>query len=160
MKAHFHLRDPDAPTPNTYRRFGVNIVLLDADASHVLLEHRADSDLWGLFGGAVDDDESALQALHREIREETSLELASWDLLGVFSDPTRILAYPDGAVLQSISVSFIGRLADGDPVMSDESSGCGWFAWVDIPWDQVPASQAPTLRYALDFLRTRVPHVD
>ncbi|AKU16460.1 NUDIX domain-containing protein [Luteipulveratus mongoliensis] len=148
MTASFHVDDPAAPEPNMPRGLGVSVVLLDGTGDRVLLERRSDSALWGLFGGGVDGDESATHALHREVLEETGLALAEHSLLGVFSNPTRIAAYPDGNVRQVVSVAFIGRLADGELVLSDESETSEWFAWDDLPWGQIAATQEAILRQA------------
>ena len=49
-----------------------------------LLQHREDRDgvaypnCWGLFGGACEPGESAADALHREMLEELSLEVAAY----------------------------------------------------------------------------------
>ena len=49
-----------------------------------LLQHREDRDgvaypnCWGLFGGACEPGESAADALHREMLEELSLEVATY----------------------------------------------------------------------------------
>ena len=57
-----------------------------------------------------------LAALHREVREETGLEIADARLLGMFSDPTRIVAYPDGTVCRFLSIAFrVAPHGDGEP---------------------------------------------
>lgn len=140
MSASFHVGDPQAPQPNRPRRLGVAVVLRDA-GGRVLLECRADSAQWGLVGGGVDDGESALTAVHREVTEETGLALAELRPLGLFSDPTRILSYPDGNVLQSVTVAFVGSLRGSTPTLSEESLAFSWFEWDEIPWAQVPATQ-------------------
>lgn len=161
MTATFHVDDPNAPEPNQPRALGACIVLLNDDATQVMLEHRTDSDLWGLVGGTTDDDESILTCLHREVLEETSLTLAECHFLGVWSNPTRILAYSDGNVRSSIGTCFIGRLGSGTPVVSDESHAFGWFAWDAIPWEQVPPTQQGMLRQGAVWVKgERAPYVD
>ncbi|MGD7706918.1 NUDIX domain-containing protein [Microlunatus sp. Y2014] len=160
--ATFHVGDPDAPEPNRPRRIGACIVLLDDTGGSVLLEHRADSDLWGLIGGGIDDRESIIAGLHREVVEETGLGLTECALLGLWSDPTRILAYPDGNVMRSVTAGFIGRLVPGVPIVSDESRGLAWYGWEAIPWDQVPPTQRGILRRGREWeqLGVRTPYVD
>jgi 8-oxo-dGTP pyrophosphatase MutT (NUDIX family) len=81
----------------------------------------------GFVGGRVDDDETVLAALHREVLEETGLRIAESMLFGVFSDPTRVIAYPDGNVCQVLSIVFLVVPVEGDePVASDESLELRW----------------------------------
>ena len=100
-----YYRDRSAPAPNRPRLVGV-VALIEFDGS-VLVDRRSDDGSWAFPGGRVEEDESVLGALHREVREETGLEVLRADLLGVFSDPTRIIEYPDGAVHRTVSVAFV-----------------------------------------------------
>ena len=100
-----YYRDRSAPAPNRPRLVGV-VALIELDGS-VLVDRRSDDRSWAFPGGRVEEDESALGALHREVREETGHEVLRADLLGVFSDPTRIIEYPDGAVHRTVSVAFV-----------------------------------------------------
>jgi len=114
-----YYRDPDAPAPNQPRRIGV-VAFVERDGL-LLLERRADFGTWGLIGGLLEEDETVEAGIAREIREETGLGVVSTDLFGVFSDPSRIVAYPDGNVVRLLSVVFTARVADGDPRVSGES---------------------------------------
>lgn len=116
-----YYRDPAAPEPNRPRSTGV-MALIERDGS-VLVERRADSDVfeWAFIGGAVGE-ESVLDALHREVREETGFEIDAAQLFGIFSDPTRIVAYPDGNVHRLTSIAFrVVPAGAGSPRLSDES---------------------------------------
>jgi 8-oxo-dGTP pyrophosphatase MutT (NUDIX family) len=114
-----YYRDPDAPTPNVPRRVGV-IALLERDGS-VLVQRRADDGAWDFVGGALEEHETVLDALHREVREETGLQIAEAELFAVLSDPTRIIEYPDGTVCRLLSVVFHARVEAGEPRASTES---------------------------------------
>jgi ADP-ribose pyrophosphatase YjhB (NUDIX family) len=90
----------------------------------VLLERRADSTVveWAFIGGALGD-ETVLEALAREVREETGFEVAQAELFGIFSDPTRIVGYPDGNVRRLTSIVFRALpVGDGRPRLSHESA--------------------------------------
>lgn len=116
-----YYRDPGAPTPNRPRGVGVT-ALIERDGT-VLVERRADSEAleWAFIAGTLDD-ESVLDALQREVREETGFEIESASLFGIFSDPTRIVAYPDGSVRRITSIVFrVIPLGHGAPVLSHES---------------------------------------
>lgn len=66
----------------------VGAVIPDAGGKVLLLHRTADDylgGLWELPSGGVDDGESLLQALHREVEEETGLTVAAvGDYLGHF----------------------------------------------------------------------------
>ena len=115
-----YYRDPDAPTPNVPRRVGVT-ALIERDGA-VLIERRADDGEWAFVAGRLDEDETLLEALHREVREETGFAIRRATLFGLFSDPTRIIAYPDGNICRHASVVF-RVIADEhvEPILSDES---------------------------------------
>ena len=116
-----YYRDPTAPEPNRPRGIGVT-ALIERDG-RVLVERRADdADVWAFIGGTLGN-ESVLDALHREVREETSFEIEHATLFGIFSDPTRIVAYPDGNVLRITSIAFRVRpVGNDEPVLSHESA--------------------------------------
>ena len=117
-----YYRDPAALAPNVPRRVGVT-VLIERDGA-ILVERRADNDAdeWAFIGGGLGEDEPLLAALHREVREETGFEIVDATLFGLFSDPTRVIAYPDGNICRVVSIVF-HVVPDGmaEPVLSDES---------------------------------------
>jgi 8-oxo-dGTP pyrophosphatase MutT (NUDIX family) len=102
----FYYRDPAAPEPNRPRSLSV-IALIERDGT-VLLERRADAPVWGAIAGLVEDTETLADALRREVMEETGLTVTRYELFGTFSDPTRIVSYPDGNVYRV--TSFVYRV--------------------------------------------------
>jgi len=124
-----YYRDPEAPKPNVPRRIGVT-ALIERDGK-ILVEHRADNiaDGWAFIGGGLGDGDSLLDALHREVKEETGFEIARATLFGLFSDPTRIISYPDGNICSFVSIVFhvVPEGAD-EPSLSDESRGMRFVA--------------------------------
>lgn len=144
MPARFYWRDPDAPSTNRPRGLGALAVITDAE-DRILLERRTDSGQWGFVAGAADPGESAVDALLRETREETGVEIASCELLGVFTDPTRICSYPDGNVTSPITVAFMVALASGTLQPSAESHELRWWAYDDIAGLDLAATFLPIL---------------
>jgi len=95
----------------------------------LLLQRRADNGLWGLPGGGVEPGESVTDAVVREVREETGLEVVPLRLIGVYSSPAhhQIVTYPDGNVVHYVSTSFECRLVGGTLACGSESTELGWF---------------------------------
>ena len=119
-QSQFYYRNPDAPKPNQPPSIGV-AALIERN-ERLLLERRSDSDRWAIIGRAIQQDESLLEGLVREVMEETGLTVKNADLLGTFSDPSRIIAFPDGNVKRIITIAY---RVDVDPftelVCSEES---------------------------------------
>jgi ADP-ribose pyrophosphatase YjhB (NUDIX family) len=139
-------RDRDAPTPNRPMRVGA-VALIERHGK-LLLERRADDGTWGLIAGALESDETVLETLVREIREETGLSTRSAQLFGVFSDPSRIVGYPDGNVYRVLAIAFLVRVEEGTPEVSDESLELRFVSRADIlGFDLTPAHRPILERY-------------
>ncbi|HEY9828168.1 MAG TPA: NUDIX hydrolase [Stenomitos sp.] len=68
---------------------GVVIIPVLEDGRIVLVRRR-DNDCWGLPGGMVDWGEDILTSLHRELKEETGLQVQRVGrMVGVYSSPQR-----------------------------------------------------------------------
>jgi ADP-ribose pyrophosphatase YjhB (NUDIX family) len=108
-------------------RPGVSAIILTGEG--VLLQRRSDNGLWGLPGGGVEPGESVSEAVVREVREETGLEVRPIRLVGVYSSPThhQIVTYPDGNVIHYVSSSFECRIVGGTLACGTESLELGWF---------------------------------
>ncbi len=90
----------------------VTAVVFD-DSSCVLVQHRADFDWPGLPGGVLEQDEDLSGCAHREVFEETGLDVSVERLVGVYSDPAYNLAYPNGDRVQQWTVCFACRAVGG-----------------------------------------------
>ncbi len=87
----------------------VGAVIMDA-SRRVLWIRRRDSGLWALPTGHLEPGERWVEALLREVREETGLSLSGPRLIGIYSDPrTQIVAYPDGRVGHFVTAVFTLR---------------------------------------------------
>ena len=92
----------------------------------VLLQQRSDNGKWSLPGGNMDIGESVLEAIKREVKEETGLEITVDRISGVYSDPNHVIAYTDGEVRQQFSLCFVAEAVSGQLRISDESFAISW----------------------------------
>jgi ADP-ribose pyrophosphatase YjhB (NUDIX family) len=118
--------DPDAPKANSLI-VAVGAVVRN-DRGEILLIERTDNGLWALPGGAQEIGESVKDAVRREVREETGIEVEVTGLTGIYSDPAHVIAYDDGEVRQEFSLCFAARAISGSLRPSSESRQARWIA--------------------------------
>ncbi len=125
----------------------------------LLLERRTDAPLWSLIGGDVHDTESLADALRREVREETGLTVASCELFGTFSDPTRIVSYPDGNVVRSAAFVYLVAVASFSGLRaSSESEELRFVPRSELLGLDFAATQQPVIEKFLSG--ARLPHLE
>jgi ADP-ribose pyrophosphatase YjhB (NUDIX family) len=98
-------------------------------AGRVLLARRARdprAGAWDLPGGFTEEAEEPLDALAREVREETGLALADVAFLGIWIEPDY-----DGRSI--FSVTYRATVGDGEPAAADDVSELRWFAPDELP---------------------------
>jgi mutator protein MutT len=123
---------------------GVRAIILN-DRQEVLLQRRTDMALWGLPAGSVELGETALEALAREVREETALEARQAEPMALYSGPSQRFTYPNGDEIQCFAVAFIVRDWSGEPrADGEEGSEVRFWAMDALPADLV-AIHASTL---------------
>jgi ADP-ribose pyrophosphatase YjhB (NUDIX family) len=105
---------------------GAEAVCFD-ERGRVLLGRRAfdpGQGRWDLPGGFLHEDEHPLDALRREVREETSLEIEPRDFLGFWLEPY------DGRIV--LCLAWTAQVS-GDPLAGDDLAELRWFAPGDLP---------------------------
>lgn len=125
----FYRGHPNPPKTTQGAHLGANAII--TCNGKLLLEKRRDCDLWGLVGGGVKKQETALDAISREIYEELGLRVAKdkFRKLGVYGEPGRIAAYQDGSIWRMVVVVFALELEKHpDIVISDESQDMKFFS--------------------------------
>lgn len=151
-----HLNDPDAPPANSIV-VATSTYVTDADGQ-ILMIHRTDNDRWSIPGGGMEIGETVSACAVRETKEETGLDIAITGLVGIFTNPSHVAAYPDGEVRQQFSICLRGRVAGGQITTSDESREVRW-----IGADQLDGLDIhPEIRRRIDraVLDETVPWVD
>jgi 8-oxo-dGTP pyrophosphatase MutT (NUDIX family) len=117
---------------------GVRAVIPN-EGGAVLLQRRTDTSLWGLPGGSVELDETPLEALKREVREETSLAVIAAKPMGLYCGPRQKFSYPNGDKVQCFALAFIVHEWDGIPCVDGiEGSALHFFSLSDLPTALVP----------------------
>jgi 8-oxo-dGTP diphosphatase len=101
--------------------------LVERDGRVLLGRRRFDpsAGLWDIPGGFVDEPEHPLEALHRELREETGLEIEPTELLGIWMQ-----AYDSRNVL---CVTWLARPVGGDERAGDDLVELRWFGADELP---------------------------
>lgn len=132
---------------------GVRVVIEDA-VGRVLILRRQDTGDWGLPAGAMELGESVEEAMRREVREETDLQLGDLEVFGLSSAPDiERFTYPNGDQVQTVSILARAPPLGGTPASNDgEAAG---FRFVDpaaIPAEGFTRPEYPSVRA---FLRWR-----
>ncbi|MCH7712623.1 MAG: NUDIX domain-containing protein [Chloroflexi bacterium] len=102
-------------------------VIFDSAGEKVLITRRSDNGQWCLPGGGMDPGESAEETCAREVLEETGLVVEIVRLIGVYSNPHRIIEYADGNRFQGVTMSFEAKPIGGELRLTDETTAFGYF---------------------------------
>jgi ADP-ribose pyrophosphatase YjhB (NUDIX family) len=145
-----YLNDPNAPVPNSIVPAASAVVT--NDAGEILLQRRTDNDLWALPGGTMDLGERIAETAVREVKEETGLIIEVTGIVGVYSDPSHVIAYTDGEVRQEFNICFAAKLVGGHLSRSDESTEVRWVAPPTV--QELPMHESIRLRIK-HFLENR-----
>ncbi len=125
----FYRGDPNAPKTTQGAHLGANVLIICN--GKLLLEKRADCDIWGLVGGGVKKTETPLRAISREVYEELGLRIPNEQFrkLAVYGEPGRIAAYQDGSIWRMVIVVYALCL-DEEPELkiSHESRALQFFS--------------------------------
>ena len=119
-----YLDDPDAPQANSIV-VATSAYVID-DRGRILMILRTDNGLWSLPGGGMEIGETVTACVARETKEETGLDITVTGVVGIFTNPTHVVAYPDGEVRQQFSICLRGRVVAGELTTSDESREVHW----------------------------------
>ena len=101
--------------------------LIENDEGKILMVKSPDRG-WEVPGGQVEAGETLTDALKREIKEETGIDIEVGDLRAVHSNIAKRVQ-PDGVspIGSIISFGFTGKAVSGELTTSDESLEVNWF---------------------------------
>lgn len=125
---------------------GCSAVIFDETRQKVLLTRRADNGKWCLPSGQMEAGESAMETCIREVVEETGLSVQVKRLVGVYTNPHRLLEYPDGSRFHLVALNFETEIVGGELVTSNETIEFGYFSLPEI--------------YGLDMLQVHVERIE
>jgi 8-oxo-dGTP diphosphatase len=113
--------------------------LLERDGRVLLARRAIEPRLghWDLPGGFVDEGEVPEDAVRRELREETGLDVEPVELMRIDIEP-----YGDRFVF-SVTYRLTG---DGDPVAADDVAELRWFSAAELPDEMAFPGQESVLR--------------
>lgn len=113
-------------------KLGVRAAVFDDDGRILMVRETADNHRWTIPGGWADVNQTAAQSAMREVFEESGYRVRPVKLAAAYDKATQ------GLVVGPYSITtlfFICTLEGGEPALSLETSGIGWFHEADLPQD-------------------------
>ena len=112
---------------------GATLLMVDQQ-QRLLMMKRTDNGCWGVPGGALEPGENLEQALQRETKEETGLDVQDLELFGVYSGSGQFYRYPNGDEVHNVSVAYLSRSVSGDlKINLQEHSEARYFHLAHLP---------------------------
>jgi len=109
-------------------------VLIINENNEILLQHRADNQLWGYPGGSMELGESFEECAIREVQEETGLICDELEFFTLESGAKTHCFYPNGDEIYVAGVIYICRKYHGEmKVQEEEASEQRFFSKEDLP---------------------------
>jgi ADP-ribose pyrophosphatase YjhB (NUDIX family) len=110
-------------------------MILEDSKGRVLFIRRADNGKWGLPAGSPELGESMENCISREVKEETSLDVLSFDCFGFASNPNvESHTYPNGDEIQNFTLLIFSKQWTGKAAINDdECTDVQFFNLNDMP---------------------------
>jgi len=112
---------------------GARAVIQDK-AGRVLLVRRSDNNTWVMPAGSIELNESILDCLKREVKEETGLEVINVTVMAIYSDPRHSFVTAYGDPYQMFAVVFLVNEWQGTLLSNtDETTDARFFGMDELP---------------------------
>lgn len=113
---------------------GSTIVVFN-EKQEILLQHRTDTDDWGIPGGAMELGESLEETAKRELYEETGLSAKVFEFIDVLSGKDLYYQYPHGDEVYNVIDLYKAKEVTGKLKMEDgESLELSYFSLDNLPF--------------------------
>lgn len=123
-------------------------IIYNEAENKILLEKRTDNGMWCVPGGAIELGETLEEALRREVKEETSLDIFNPRLFDVRANVHMV--YPNQDEVYYTDVVYLTTKYEGELKPDAESKELRW-----VPLDELPKIM-PTQEYYIEkFLKER-----
>ena len=123
-------------------------IIYNAQENKMLLEKRTDNGMWCVPGGAIELGETLEEALRREVKEETSLEIFNPKLFDVRANVHMV--YPNQDEVYYTDVVYLITEYKGELKPDAESKELRW-----VPIDELPEIMPTQVYYIEKFLKER-----
>lgn len=111
--------------------------LIRNDESHLLFIKRKGTENWGTPTGSQELDESVLDCLKREVKEETGLDVLEATLIAMYTQPRKSIRNRFGDEYQMFELLFrVDKWAGELVTETDESADAKFF-----PLDEIPPNE-------------------
>lgn len=108
--------------------------IIENALGEILLQHRSDTKDFGTPGGSVELDETIIEGLMREVKEETGITLKKPTLFGIYSGKNQAFHYPNGDVTYYVVFVFYEKLSEEIKLsLNDESLSLKFYSRDNLP---------------------------
>ncbi|MGG4345837.1 NUDIX domain-containing protein [Paenibacillus lautus] len=104
------------------------------DQGFILFGRKHYEELWGLVAGAIELGESPAEAMTREAKEETGLDIVPERIIGVYGGKERRYTYSNGHQVEYLTIVFDCRVISGELDRENDE----FAELVFFPEDQLP----------------------
>ena len=123
-------------------------IIYNEAENKILLEKRTDNGMWCVPGGAIELGETLEEALRREVKEETFLDIFNPRLFDVRANVHMV--YPNQDEVYYTDVVYLITKYEGELKPDAESKELRW-----VPLDELPKIMPTQVAYIEKFLKER-----
>ena len=125
------------------------VVVRNGRALIIRRAHEPRKGEWSLPGGHLDLGESLIDAVRREVKEETGLEVHPGTIIETFD---RVHRDPDGRIrFHFVIVDFVCEAPSGDAVAGSDAEAVAWVTAAELEAYGVNAHAAAVIRKGLEY---------